>query len=87
MDEIKGRAGGTTFPEISKGAFRTISTLIPPRSLLSKFDAAIKPNLDKVEVNARTSMKLKQLRDALLPKLLSGELRVPEAERIVGKAV
>ena len=43
--------------------------------------------LDKVAAAEADIVTLTALRDALLPKLLSGELRVPEAERIVGKAV
>lgn len=41
----------------------------------------------QMEKNERESRTLAQLRDTLLPKLISGELRVPDAERIVGGAV
>jgi type I restriction enzyme S subunit len=43
--------------------------------------------LAKVAQNERESRTLAALRDALLPKLISGELRVPDAERIVGRAM
>lgn len=54
---------------------------------MKKFDIAIAPLFDQLVSNAQQSRSLAQLRDTLLPKLISGELRVPDAERIVGAAV
>ncbi len=54
---------------------------------MSKFDIAIGPLFDQLVSNAQQSRSLAQLRDTLLPKLISGELRVPDVERIVGAAV
>ena len=42
---------------------------------------------DSIERNAAESRTLVALRDTLLPKLISGEIRIPDAERMVGKAV
>ena len=41
----------------------------------------------KSEVNDKQSQSLAKLRDTLLPKLISGELRIPEAEQLTGKAL
>lgn len=46
-----------------------------------------RPFDERHAANSRQSESLCAVRDALLPKLISGELRVPEAERIVGRAV
>jgi type I restriction enzyme S subunit len=54
---------------------------------MKKFDIAIAPLFDQLVSNAQQSRSLAQLRDTLLPKLISGELRVSDAERIVGAAV
>ena len=54
---------------------------------MAKFDVAIAPLFDQLVSNAQQSRSLAQLRDTLLPKLISGDLRVPDAERIVGAAV
>lgn len=86
MDAIKGRAGGTTFAEISKAAFRPIPAVVPPRNRLRDFEEAAGPLLQRVAANARESETLGALRDTLLPKLISGELRVPEAEALVEEA-
>jgi type I restriction enzyme S subunit len=40
---------------------------------------------DRIETSEEQSLSLAAIRDTLLPKLISGELRVPDAERIVGR--
>ena len=86
LDAIKARAGGTTFAEISKAGFRPIPMVVPPATVLDEFSAAVEPLFGRIVANTRQSRTLANLRDALLPKLISGELRVPEAEAIVGAA-
>ncbi|MCK6502147.1 restriction endonuclease subunit S [Myxococcota bacterium] len=86
MDSIKGRAGGTTFAEISKAAFRPIPVVVPPQGRMVEFERLVGPLIGRVVANARESTILAALRDTLLPKLISGELRVPEAEEAVGAA-
>ncbi|MDS9991128.1 restriction endonuclease subunit S, partial [Xylella fastidiosa] len=51
---------------------------------MEKFDAVIAPLFNQMISDAQQSRSLAQLRDTLLPKLISGELRVPDAERITG---
>lgn len=51
---------------------------------MAKFDVAIAPLFDQLVRNAQQTRSLAQLRDALLPKLISGELRVPVAELLIG---
>jgi hypothetical protein len=46
MDGIKGRAGGTTFAEISKAAFRPIPVGVPPKDRLGEFERTVGPLLD-----------------------------------------
>jgi type I restriction enzyme, S subunit len=78
MAEIKAHAGGTTFAEISKRQFRSLPMLLPSRETLRGFEGVARPMFDLIagaEVEART---LAQLRDALLPKLISGQIRVPD---------
>ncbi|NCC37228.1 MAG: restriction endonuclease subunit S, partial [Chloroflexia bacterium] len=82
MDEIEGRANGTTFMEISKKSFRSLPILVPAADVLRAFVAVTEPIYQKVRSNLLQSRALAALRDTLLPKLLSGEIRVREAERI-----
>lgn len=83
MEAIKGRANGTTFMEVSKAAFRPMPVVCPPSQVLSAFEKSVGPLHASTVNNLRQSETLAGLRDTLLPKLLSGEVRVREAERMV----
>ncbi|MBI5439754.1 MAG: restriction endonuclease subunit S [Deltaproteobacteria bacterium] len=58
-----------------------------PDDILTEFEAICRPLRARMEASLAESRTLAALRDTLLPKLVSGELRIPDAERIVGKAV
>jgi type I restriction enzyme, S subunit len=76
METIISHANGTTFMEISKTSFRAIPGILPPEPLLLKFaEIAGKYHLMVVE-NLRQSRTLASIRDSLLPRLLSGDVRV-----------
>jgi type I restriction enzyme S subunit len=70
---IIDRANGTTFLEISKSNFKPMKVIIPPTEILNKFVQQVKPLYAKIENNEQQSRILAQIRDALLPKLMSGE--------------
>ena len=86
METIKGNAGGTTFAEISKNNFRPIPVIIPQKNIIENFVKQVKPLHDKITLNLKEIISLASLRDTLLPKLISGELRVPDAENFVEEA-
>lgn len=83
-DEIISYANGSTFLEISKVNFRPIRTVAPIASVMQAFDRVARPRYRQVVENERESRTLAALRDALLPKLISGELRVKDAEKFIG---
>lgn len=83
MDIIKSNAGGTTFAEISKRNFRPIPVVIPPLDPLDAFVDQVGPLHQQLVLNCLESRELTAIRDTLLPKLISGELRVPDAEKLV----
>lgn len=74
MDEIKQRASGSTFAEISKKNFKPISVVVPSEEVLTAYQKLVKPLYDAITSNIRQSEQLSTLRDTLLPKLLSGQL-------------
>ena len=87
MPEIKRRASGTTFAEISKRNFRPIPALVPSQEVMTAFNTIVEPVYTKIRLNLEESRALAALRDTLLPRLISGELRVPDAEKFVEAAV
>ena len=82
MDEIKSRASGTTFPEISKTAFRPMRLCVPSQPVVRAFASNVDPLFQKVAANISESRHLATLRDYLLPKLLSGAVRAPEVQEV-----
>ncbi|EGD5009662.1 restriction endonuclease subunit S [Escherichia coli] len=78
MDDIKGMAGGTTFAEISKSAFKTIKLLIPSSDIITEFSRVTRNHFDMVVQNTKEIDSLTNLRDTLLPKLISGELSLED---------
>lgn len=83
MSVIIGNANGSTFLEISKSNFRPLPIVVPSTEKLREFEQQAKLLHQLVVDNQCQSQTLIKLRDTLLPKLLSGELRVKDAERIV----
>jgi type I restriction-modification system DNA methylase subunit len=74
--ELKA-ANGSTFLEISKTAFRGIACAIPEKKILEEFDKLVTPTFDKLLLNLEQIQVLAKTRDTLLPKLMSGAVRVP----------
>ncbi len=80
MAEIESRATGTTFAEISKQNFRPIPLILPSKELMATFTEKVSPLYARITANLQQSRTLAALRDTLLPRLLSGELRVAEVQ-------
>jgi type I restriction enzyme S subunit len=73
-------AEGTVFGAINKKQFEDLRWLSSPGDLVNKFEKIAFPLDEQIEKNILETATLASLRDTLLPKLISGELRVPDAE-------
>jgi len=78
MDYVQSYSNGSTFLEISKSAFKSLDIMLPPEGIRDEFQAVIKPLFNKIKSNQIQILTLTALRDTLLPKLMSGEVRVSE---------
>jgi type I restriction enzyme S subunit len=76
MEEIKQRASGTTFAEISKKSFYPIPVVVPATPVLQIYTRSVRNLYSQIESLARENQNLSITRDSLLPKLLSGEISV-----------
>ena len=74
LEEIKGRASGTTFLEISKTTFRQIPIIVPDGNILSLFEKQCSSIYQSITVNTKENIYLEKTRDLLLPRLLNGEI-------------
>jgi type I restriction enzyme S subunit len=86
METVHQKANGSTFQEISKANFRPIEVTIATPEILRAFDETSRPLFDRIISNEKESQTLAATRDLLLPKLMSGEVRVKDAEKSVGEA-
>lgn len=75
-DEIKGKATGSTFLEITKRAFRNMSIIVPEKHIMSVFDKYVSYNVSRMRVLEKENARLIMVRDRLLSKLMSGNLEV-----------
>jgi type I restriction enzyme S subunit len=73
----------TTMGHIQRHHLSEAMALIPKPSLLAAMDSAFAPLLDRAFGLRKQSNDLATTRDALLPKLISGELRIPDAEKML----
>jgi type I restriction enzyme S subunit len=69
-------SGGTVFGSLSGRDFKALRVIAPPDKLILAYEAAVNPLLQCHELMDRESAALRRLRDALLPKLMSGEVGV-----------
>lgn len=76
VDEIRAHAGGSTYPEISKGKFRTLPIIMPDKSLLKQFSETAEVILSQTRVLLRQISVLERARDLLLPRLMNGEIAI-----------
>jgi len=83
----KYEAQGTVFGCINKTDFERLPFVVPSPEVLAAFDRVASPLDDQIEIGEQQSGTLAGLRDTLLPKLISGELMVAEAERIIGRCI
>ena len=70
--------GGTTTLNVNTKSFSNIRLLIPSEIALDQFHGIVEGLFKKIELNMHESRTLSLLRDTLLPRLMSGELEVPE---------
>lgn len=89
LPEFRRIAAGkaTTMGHINRGHLTSATTYVPPSLEIDEVGKIINPLVDRSVLMSMENRTLAAIRDALLPKLLSGELRVRDAEAIVEEAV
>ncbi|MEU1667097.1 restriction endonuclease subunit S [Streptomyces sparsogenes] len=83
---IEGYKTGTTVAHLNKGDLMTLRLEIPSSAAIASFEALAEPVHKRIVAAAAESRTLAALRETLLPQLMSGKLRLRDAERIVEDA-
>ena len=86
IDGLVHAAHGSVFDTITTRTFDASRLVLPPKPLLDAFERLTTPVFRRVLVAIEESRSLSALRDTLLPRLISGDLRLPEVERVTGVA-
>ena len=76
IDELQTRTHGTIFDTITRETFKLIDMVTPQINLAKVFDSMISPAMNRILESLQESRALVAQRDALLPKLVSGEMRI-----------
>lgn len=80
LPTIEGMASGSTFKEISGSGMKSVPAVIPDNETLHKFSEFCKPLFKQQAVMEAENRRLSGIRDALLPKLMSGEIDVSDID-------
>lgn len=81
-----GGSGGSVLTNLSTGRFSELRILAAPAGLRCSYHLQVAPLFARILVNDIESRNIAALRDTLLPRLISGELRVKDAERFLVEA-
>lgn len=87
QDHIYGHTNGTTVLHLSRNGVPSFRYAKPPDPLGNIFGRTVAPLFERQFQNSREIRTLSTLRDTLLPRLISGQLRVPEAEELIEEAI
>ena len=74
-----GGSGGSVFHNLSKSGFEALGVLLADVKVVERFDELVEPLVEKITANQTQAQTLATLRDTLLPRLISGQLRLPQA--------
>lgn len=78
VDYLVSRATGSSYPAVTGKIFESSKLSIPSKEILEAFNKIVEPMFIKSSLNSIENRSLTKLRDSLLPKLISGELRLKE---------
>ncbi len=79
MHELKHRGGKAAIPGINQSDVKELKLLVPSEQALRRFNEITSPLVKRIFANAKKARTLTQLRDTLLPRLISGQLSLPDA--------
>lgn len=83
VEILEARAHGSVFSTITRDTLDGVSTISPPLGVIQSCNEISGALLGKIKNNLEDNRILGNQRDALLPKLISGEIRIPDAEKML----
>ena len=87
IDYADRLSNGAKMPRVNWKDLAAYPICVPPEPPAAAFNQVIEPLIARMKANVHQAQTLTTLRDTLLPRLISGQLRLPEAESITEEAV
>lgn len=87
VEHLKQQAHGSVFDTITTATFKGVKVASPPPSIIARFEMNVEILMKRVLLNLKTQTSLEQLRDTLLPRLISGQFDLPEVQEQVENAL
>jgi type I restriction enzyme S subunit len=87
MEEMRNKGTGVAIPGLNSTQVKSLRTLRPKPDVTAAFAAAVEALVARILANCKESRTLATMRDLLLPKLMSGELRVKDAQKLAEAAL
>jgi type I restriction enzyme S subunit len=85
--DIQSIVTGSAQLKFNKTNFRSLLIALPEAAVLQHFESIAGALLSTIDINLATAQTLATLRDTLLPRLISGQLRLPEAQAAAEEAL
>jgi type I restriction enzyme S subunit len=87
IERLAHLADGAAYPAVRPEVVAATAIVTPEPDIISEFSHAVRALIDRMASSDRESRTLATIRDALLPKLISGEIRIKDAEKMVREKV
>ena len=81
--DLKRLNAGSAVPTLNRNHVHAQPAIVPPAGLVERYTDMAMSLLHRVRVNDQHAQRLSELRDTLLPRLISGKLRLPEAQAMM----
>lgn len=85
--KLKDFNAGSAVPTLNRNDIHRQPVILPPKEMILKFESLVKDQYDLISINNKESEILTQTRDTLLPKLISGEIRVKDIEKEIAEVL
>ena len=74
-------SGGTVFANMNTNSFKKLPILVPDNQIMITFSKIVSPILKKIEILINEISLLSEIRDNILPKLLSGKIKITNEKK------
>ncbi|PPK70794.1 type I restriction enzyme S subunit [Methylobacter tundripaludum] len=86
VESLKQRSHGSVFDTITTETMKGVFVIYPDTKVIHAFETVLNPVMNRIKANLEQAQTLTALRDTLLPRLISGQLRLPDAEALAEEA-